>query len=76
MKQKTNEGDERKNPYRSADERLGKFLTLLSRGEKIERSHKKRVGNIVNKNIDNRYLATSSFEKTMKRINKNYNMEN
>ena len=38
---------------------------LLSRGGKIERSHKKRVGNIANKNIDKRYDIAA---KVMERI--------
>jgi hypothetical protein len=37
---------------------------LLSRGGKHERSHKKRVGNAVNKNIDKRYnIAAKVLER-------------
>ena len=39
--------------------------TLLARGGKIERSHKKKVGDIANKNIDKRYNAA---EKVIERI--------
>ena len=50
-------------------ERLERLMrrhgTLLSRGGKYERSHKKRVGNIVNRNIDKRYNTAS---KTIERI--------
>jgi len=39
--------------------------TPLARGGKIERSHKKRVGNAVNRNIDKRY---NTAEKVIQRI--------
>ena len=42
-----------------------KYKTPLSRGGAIERSHKKRVGDIVNKNITKRYDAVS---KALERI--------
>jgi hypothetical protein len=38
---------------------------ILSRGGKVERSHKKRVGDIVNKNVEKRY---SAIEKAKERI--------
>lgn len=49
---------------------LQKHLMLLSRGGKVQRSHKKRVGNIVNRNIEKRYNA---LEKMSKRIKDIYN---
>jgi len=49
------EGDEE--PLERVEMMRRKQLTKLSRGGKSERSHKKRVGNIVNKNINKRYNA-------------------
>jgi hypothetical protein len=49
------EGDEE--PLERVKKMERKRLTKLSRGGKVERSHKKRVGNIVNKNIEKRYNA-------------------
>ncbi len=41
---------------------------LLSRGGKYERSHKKRVGNSVNRNIDKRYnIAAKVLERIDRR---------
>lgn len=65
---RTSEGDDNKRPYSTADEVLGRKLTLLSRGEKIERSHKKRVGDIINKDLDKRFMTYKVLEKAMKRI--------
>jgi hypothetical protein len=49
------EGDQNKDPYERIQKILNRRLELFSRGGKRERSHKKRVGNIVNKDINNRY---------------------
>lgn len=67
-----NEGDENKNPYSTADERLGRRLEILSRGKKIERSHKMRVGKKVNKDLDKRFAFYKVLDDTMKRIENVY----
>lgn len=62
------EGDGYRDPYKIADDRLGKKLTKLSQGGKIERSHKKKVGNIANMNLDKKYILNNAVAETMKRI--------
>ena len=67
MAKRANEGDEY-NPYSTADDRLGKKLTLYSRGGKRERSHKMRIGKIVNKNIDRKMRIFKTLDKTLRKI--------
>ena len=57
-KRLSGEGDDYKLPYE-------KYLEMLSRGGKLERSYKKRVGNIVNKNLNKRYNIVN---KVLKKI--------
>ena len=59
------EGDEYRDPYEKIKSKQNKKLTPLSRGGKLERSHTKRVGNIANKSVENRYDAA---DKALKRI--------
>jgi len=69
IKQRYHEGDENRKPYSTADDRLGKKLTSLSRGGSVERSHKSIVGRRVNKDLDNRFIKyNKALEKMMKRI--------
>tara|TARA_Y100000034_G_C6867639_1_gene395612 strand:- start:568 stop:819 length:252 start_codon:yes stop_codon:yes gene_type:complete len=63
IKKRWNEGDE--DPLKRVENMARKRLTKLSRGGKVERSHKKRVGNIVNKDVEKRYNVAN---KTLERI--------
>lgn len=72
IKQRQHEGDEGKNPYSTADDRLGKKLSSLSRGGFVERSHKSIVGRRVNKDLDKKFMTYKVLEKMMKRIENSY----
>jgi len=68
----SNEGDELKDPMDRYEQWMKRKETKLSRGGKYERSHNKKVGNIVNKNIDKRYNVA---QKTIERISRNLKEE-
>ncbi len=63
-----NEGDGYRDPYRTVDDRLSKRNTILTRGGAMERSHKKTVGNRVNKNLDKKLIVNNVLDKYIKRI--------
>ncbi len=65
---RTDEGDQARGPYKTGDDTLGKKLETLSRGGKVERSHNKKVGNIINRDLDKRYITNNVLEKYSKRI--------
>lgn len=48
---------------RGGDDYLDKDIEILSRGGKLQKSHKKRIGDILNKNIEKRYNAISKVNK-------------
>lgn len=66
-KYKSGDGDEE--IYNPMEREIGSLLTHgKSKGIKsVNISHKKRVGNIINKDIDNKY---NSVQKTIDRMNK------
>ena len=56
IKKITSEGDQNKHPY-------DVMLQRLSRGGKLERSYKKRVGNIINKSADRYNITLKALKK-------------
>jgi hypothetical protein len=65
---RTDEGDGYRQPYRTADDRLKKSLSKISRGGKIEKSHKKKVGEIANPNTNKYMRVKDTVAETLKRI--------
>jgi hypothetical protein len=63
------EGDQKNSPYERVQKSINKRLEILSRGGSKQRSHKKRVGNIVNKDFENRYTVV---QKALKNIKEEY----
>jgi len=57
--------DPYEDPMERTEKRLRKRLTLLSTGGRVERSHKNVVGNVANKNTEERYNVAA---KALKRI--------
>jgi len=72
---RTSEGDENRlaygyrDPYKISDDTLGRKLTLLSRGGELERSHNKKVGNVVNRDLNRSLITNDVLAKYIKRIN-------
>ena len=55
--------DEKYDPFKSIEKIAKKSINILSTGGKVERSYKKRVGNIVNKNNRRYDIARKVLEK-------------
>ncbi len=66
---RTNEGDGYRDPYKISDDMLGRKLTLFSRGGELERSHNKKVGNAVNRDLNRSLITNDVLAKYIKRIN-------
>ncbi len=53
----------------SPDYIMDKFYNILSTGGSVERSAKKSIGNIINKNYDQRFAFYDIIEKLYNKIN-------
>jgi hypothetical protein len=53
--------------YKRLKKLFDRRLEIYSRGGELERSHKKRVGNIVKKDVENRYSVADKVFKNIGR---------